>query len=272
MFRARLLAGILLAMTLLCTRVQAGQFVEFDNSVESPNRVRLIGYMARPNGTGPFPAVVLLHGCGGFHASMLSWADRLALFGYVALAVDSFGPRGIDVHCGGFAEQSADSYAALRYLTNQTFVVPARVAVMGFSMGGTSVLADVEKGSIEKLYSGMFRAGVAVYPDCGGASGIMAVPVLVLAGQADDWNPASECEAMAAGRSGIGVSRVPGDRSSLQLIVYPGTHHYFDIVDLSLRPSFGITFLGHRLEYNEAAMKDSISQVRSFLQRTLSHP
>jgi dienelactone hydrolase len=270
MFTARLLAGILLAMTLLCTRVQAGQFVEFDNSVESPNRVRLIGYLARPNGTGPFPAVVVLHGCGGFHASMLSWADRLALLGYVALAVDSFGPRGIDVRCGGFAEQSADSYAALRYLTNQTFVVPARVAVMGFSMGGTSVLADVEKGSIEQLYGHKFRAGIAMYPSCSGTSGIMAVPVLVLAGQADDWTPASECEAMAAGQSDIGIARQPGDRLSLQLIVYPGTHHGFDIVDLSLRPSFGTTFQGHRIEYNEAATKDSISQVRSFLQRTLS--
>jgi dienelactone hydrolase len=47
--------------------------------------------MARHAGPGPFPAVVLLHGCGGYHSSMMSWTDRLAAWGYVALSVDSFG-------------------------------------------------------------------------------------------------------------------------------------------------------------------------------------
>jgi dienelactone hydrolase len=203
---------------------------------------------------------------------MISWADRLAVFGYVALAVDSFGPRDINARCGGFVDQPADAYAALRYLATKPFVVPTHVAVLGFSMGGASVLASLERGSIETLHTEKFRAGVAVYPDCGGSSGIMAVPLLVLIGQADDWTRASACEAMKAGRSDIGVSRTAGDRSQVQLIVYPGAHHGYDIVDFSLLPSSGIMFQGHRLEYNEAATRDSIAQVRDFLQRTLSLP
>src|SRR5262245_63542841 len=45
---------------------------------------------------------------GGFHSSMISWADRLARLGYAALAVDTFGPRGIDAHCACFAMDQAE--------------------------------------------------------------------------------------------------------------------------------------------------------------------
>jgi dienelactone hydrolase len=90
-----LFGSLLVAMTAAGTNVSAGEFVEIESGA-SAESVRLVGYMARPAGAGPFSAVVLLHGCGGFHSSMISWADRLSRFGYAALAIDSFGPRGID--------------------------------------------------------------------------------------------------------------------------------------------------------------------------------
>jgi dienelactone hydrolase len=45
--------------------------------------------------------------------------------------------------------------------------------------------------------------------------------------------------------------------------------HGFIYADLRFLP--GIDVQGHRIEYNDAATRDSIEQVRSFLQRTLSH-
>ena len=71
----------------------AGEFVDIEGGTKE-RPVRLTGYLARPTGPGPYSAVVLMHGCGGFHSSMISWADRLSRFGYAALAVDSFGSRG----------------------------------------------------------------------------------------------------------------------------------------------------------------------------------
>lgn len=265
------IAAALLALV-LPGAARAGRFVEFDNGAEGSAHVRLAAYLALPAGAGPHPAVVLLHGCGGFHAQMLFWADQLSLWGYVVLAVDSFGPRGISVRCGGFGEQPADSYAALHYLATRPFVDATRVAVMGFSMGGISVLRDLERSRPVAPQPQKFRAGIAFYPDCASSSGFMTAPVLLLAGQADDWTPASACEAMMAGKSDIGISRSPGDRSAVRLIVYPGAHHAFDVVDLNFFPSQGVTFLGHRIEYNEAATKDSLTQVRAFLQRTLAQP
>jgi dienelactone hydrolase len=260
-------------LTVASPGAEAGQFVEFDNGAEGPARVHLAAYLAPPRGAGPHPAVVLLHGCGGFHAQMLTWADALSRWGYVALAVDSFGPRGIGIRCGGgLSDQTTDSYAALRYLAAKPFVAPARVAVMGFSMGGSTVFADLERGAFEAMQPQKFRAGISFYPDCRSTSGFMTVPVLLLTGDADNWTPASACEAMMAGQSDIGISRKPGDRSAVQLVVYPGAHHAFDVLDLSLFPSRGVAFEGHRIEYDEAATKDALEQVRRFLDRTLAEP
>jgi dienelactone hydrolase len=265
-----LIGSLLAAMAIASTNVSAGEFVAIDTGTKA-EPVRLAGYLARPQGAGPFPAVVLLHGCGGFHSSMISWADRLSRYGYAALAVDSFGPRGMDDHCGGFFfhEQAADGYAALGYLAAQSFIRASHVVLMGFSMGGGSVLAALEKGLLEQRHADKFRAGIAFYPVCQFASGIMTGPVLVMVGDQDDWTPSASCEAMAAGRSQLGAPRTPGDRSSIELVVYPGVHHDFDQLDLFLAPGRGVTVKGHRAEFNEEAMRDSIARVRDFLQRTI---
>jgi dienelactone hydrolase len=228
--------------TLMSFSVQAhaGKFVEFESGAGKSNQTRIIGYLARPQGSGPFPAVVALHGCGGFHEDMLAWADRLRRWGYVALAADSFGPRGIETACGSFGDQPADAFQALAYLKTQPYVL-----------------------------AGQFRAGVALYPPCNGSSGLMTAPTLVLIGALDDWTPVSACEAMAAGRSELGISRSPGDRSLVQLIIYPDAHHGFDLA--GLRFTNGIKSGGHRLEYNDAVTRDSIEKVRGFFRQTLSH-
>jgi dienelactone hydrolase len=260
-----------LLATLMSFAVQAyaGKFVEFESGGGESKRVQLIGYLARPEGSGPFPAVVVLHGCGGFHQDMLAWADRLRRWGYVALAVDSFGPRDIETKCVGFGDQPVDAFRALAYLKTLPYVRADHVAVLGFSMGGASVLAALERGSISGLFPDKFRAGVALYPPCNGSTGVMTAPTLVLIGALDDWTPASACEAMAAGRSELGISRSPGDRSLVQLIIYPDAHHGFDLA--GLRFTNGIKSGGHRLEYNDAVTRDSIEKVRGFFRQTLSH-
>jgi dienelactone hydrolase len=92
---------------------------------------------------------------------------------------------------------------------------------------------------------------------------------MILIGALDDWNPASECEAMAEGRSDLGIPRPPGDRPMLQLIVYPDAHHGFDLA--GPRFSNGAKVLGHRMEYNDAVTRDSIEKVRAFFQQTLTN-
>ena len=73
-FRISLLA-IGLASLLGAGAASAGSLVEFPNVSE--REPKLLGYLARPTGEGPFPAVVVLHGCSGFASGgSLQLADQ----------------------------------------------------------------------------------------------------------------------------------------------------------------------------------------------------
>ena len=133
-----------------------------------------------------------------------------------------------------------------------------------------AVLRNAEQDSaFAKSHPGTFRAAVAFYPNCSGISGIMAVPTLVLTGELDDWTPAKECQAMAEGRSDIGLSRKEGDRSMVSLVVYPGVYHYFNSQIMRSAQVKGVRFMGHWLEYNGDADKDSAEKVKEFFQSKL---
>jgi dienelactone hydrolase len=247
---------------------RAGDLVEFPNLADhAPSK--LLGYLARPDAglsgmlgshssyAGPYPAVVVLHGCGGISSHSARIADRLGSWGYVALTVDSLGPRGIVGQCGGglFEDQAIDAYAALRYLSQLDFVDPARVAVLGQSMGGAAVLYAVDRALVAQYFGRRFRAAIAYYPGhgCGFPAASMTAPTLILIGEADDWTPAEPCREM--------VARAQQHGSAITLAVYPGAYHAFDVAEF--KP--GIRSLGHWCEYNEPAARDAEQKVRAFL-------
>ncbi len=109
------------------------------------------GYLARPDGNGPFPGVVVIHEIFGLNENIKEIADRFAAEGYVALAVDLFGERN-RVLCmfnvlrsqlfsplenGGIRELKS----ALTYLEAQPGVDEKRVGAIGFCMGGGFAIA-----------------------------------------------------------------------------------------------------------------------------------
>src|SRR5258708_4681448 len=61
--------------------------------------VVLSGELRFPSGPGPFPAVVLAHGCGGTGAHDREWARILHEWGYATFVVDSFYGRGLREVC-----------------------------------------------------------------------------------------------------------------------------------------------------------------------------
>jgi dienelactone hydrolase len=208
----------------------------------------LVGELYRPPGNGPFPAVVSLHSCGGRgpRASEDARGARFVALGYALLIVDSFAPRGVKQYCSTAwqapVDRLMDAYGALLYLAGLPFIDADRIAVVGYSQGGWVALSAVKLGYVEPLFAHRFRAAVAYYPPCDVSLGAVSVATLVLAGELDDWTPALDCQAMVARRNGEGAP--------MRLVVYPGTHHGFDVLSLRDRP---IVFFGHRLEYNEAA-------------------
>jgi dienelactone hydrolase len=228
----------------------------------------LQGYLRQINSVGPSPAVVLLHGCNGNWLRLDErWGRLIASWGYVTLTVDSFGPRGLKDTCGNGAPVplAYDAHRALNYLARQPSVDANRVAAVGFSQGGWLALASVERGPIEQIASNKFRAAIAFYPHCLGFKDNMTVPVLVLIGELDDWAPAGECRNMVEGRDDYGISRRRGDGVAMKLIVYPGAYHNFDVSQLKTP----VQFLGHHLEFNQAATDQSTGAVREFLDATI---
>jgi len=69
-----------------------GNFVQevyYDGEALGGKPTRVFAYVGRPNGSGPFPGVVLVHGGGG--KAFLEWADHWAKRGYVSIAMDTSG-------------------------------------------------------------------------------------------------------------------------------------------------------------------------------------
>jgi dienelactone hydrolase len=150
--------------------------------------VALQARLVRPAGSGPFPAVVVLHGSAGMWTTAPDpavpgdlgnmrdqfdrWAGLLVANGYVALVLDSFSGRAAQ-HPGGFQnlqppadadvapvyERSRDAFDALAYLRGLSYVDDGRIAVLGFSHGAGGVVGA------------MVDAAAANDPDVGIGSG-----------------------------------------------------------------------------------------------------
>jgi dienelactone hydrolase len=258
--------GILLLASNAAVALDSGAVIV---ELESPlaHSQPLQGLLRRPAGAGPFPAVVLLHSCNGNWKKLDErWGRQIALWDYVTLTVDSFGPRGIDETCGNGtpAEMAFDAYRALDFLVRQHAVDPDRVAVLGFSQGGWLALSSVEEGIVEQSSPNKFRAAAAFYPNCRTIQGNLTVPALIMIGELDDWTSAEGCRQLAEGHDDYGVSR-RREGAPIKLIVYPGAWHAFDSPALTTPKEL----FGHRLEYNQAAADKSAAALREFLDAML---
>ena len=215
------------------------------------------GVLRLPAGDGPFPAVILLHGCNGPFSGMPDWAYRLNAWGYAALMPDSMTPRGVKSVCDP-AEQAkvtpwdrvGDIGAAATWLRTQSEIDPNRIAVLGLSHGGaTAALAA------QAPYAGMrLRAAVDYYGPCIDPRLHGTLPLLVLAGDADDWgDPARRCRE-------YGMELRPDQGFEIQ--TYPGVYHAFESA-----PRGKQVVMGHVLAYDRAAAEDSFNRVHGFLDR-----
>jgi dienelactone hydrolase len=209
------------------------------------------GYLTRPKGAGPFPAVALLHSCLGLPANRRSIADALAAWGYVALFVDDFATRGLKETCAvDFNDAMADAYGALGYLSQLSFVDRTRIAAVGFSQGGDTALKLA--ASPRAAGAPAFRAAAAFYPPCANeADAQLDIPTLILVGAKDEVTPARDCAALAKRQQ-------PG---MVRLVVYPGAAHAFDLPEFS----GGKQVLGMSLAYDGNAAQRSWGELRSFL-------
>ena len=217
------------------------------------------GYLAKPKGAGPFPAVVLLHSCLGFPSNRRAIEASLVASGYVALFVDDFSTRGLKETCTvEFPQGLNDAYGALAYLSRLAYVDRSRIAAVGFSQGADTALKIASSGanSAFAIPDGLgFKAAAAFYPPCLNVEGgRLKIPTLILVGAADSVTPAADCERLTKNQ-----------RGDAKLVVYPSAGHCFD------DPTFGggKSVMGMVLKYDPDAAQRSKQDLRGFLAETL---
>jgi dienelactone hydrolase len=222
------------------------------------------GYLSKPDGDGPFPAVIYLHGCSGLGpAARKRFSELLTGWGYVSLAVDSFATRGIEEACDRpMPDRQADAWGELLYLSKLPFVDRRRIAVVGSSQGGIVALrlASTHDVKLFDIPDGLdLKTAVAFYPRCSVASEQLAIPTLILIGELDDWTPAKNCEQWMGLRDGRGAP--------VRFIVYPGAYHAFDFPGLG----GGLWRFGHWLKYDAEAARSATAEMHDFLAAHLSN-
>jgi dienelactone hydrolase len=218
------------------------------------------GLLAKPPGEGPFPAVVLLHTCGGLRPHVYTdWTNYLTALGYATLSVDSFGPRGI-TRCPtplvrDRRELSRDAYGALDYLASLSFIDKERIGVMGFSLGGNTV--DYFAGQDLKTPTGLnFKAAVSVYGDCRNLSGYTkTIPTTVIIGDLENKDRLAPCKTLAT-----------QSLSSIKVHVLSGTYHGFDQEDIT---TVRTDAYGNPMLYSGEATKRAREITREFLAQHL---
>jgi dienelactone hydrolase len=274
----------------------AGTAPEGSLATTAPNGAaeRIPVAVVRPDGPGPFPAVVILHDCSGLgprsSGAPARWSRELVARGYVVVIPDSFTTRGFPEGVCTDASRSrgevaparrvVDAYAALAHARALPFVDGRRVGLMGGSHGGSTTLAamaapESEWEALARARRGGFAGAVALYPGCRAALGRWhadtgtyraVAPLLILVGDRDDWTPAGPCVALAHSSQST--------EHPVEIVVYPGAHHSFD----SDRP---VRFVASRVNINApggrgattggdpGAWADSIRRVTEFFERNL---
>ncbi len=164
----------------------------------------------KPEGNGPFPAVILVHSCGGVKGQIGHWRKEAIKRGYVAFVMDSFSSRG-SPSCRPLAPVTMDRgvkdiFDATAHLGTLPFVDKSRIVSVGFSWGAMAGMlsasakygAEAAPGksppaAIASLYPsyqiapfGTFRGNEYLRQD-------VSTPTLVLMGGQDTESPAEEC-------------------------------------------------------------------------------
>jgi len=214
-------------------------------------KTQVKGYLYKPaDAPEKLPAVVMLHGRGGaysslakgkYDASTLSarhkmWGQLLAKAGYAALMVDDFGPMGYPDGFGRFTYNDRPealnevtmrplhAYGALRFLQSRADIIGTRVALLGWSNGGSATLAamaDDKPGDMRKIG---FSVGIPIYPGCGlknaFAKGYKPYnPVRVFMGSGDEEVSSALCERF------VGRSKAKGGDITIR-VFKDATHSY----------------------------------------------
>ncbi|WP_291843690.1 dienelactone hydrolase family protein [Maricaulis sp.] len=212
--------------------------------------------------TGPVPAVIMLHGCGGLRQVQAAYTDDVVAAGYAVVIVDSLSPRRIG-RLGAMSqvctalrlwgqERAADIPAAIAVAAGNPGIDANRLALVGWSHGGWTVLEALDfaaEGRASPVIDPApatplagVRVAVAMYPYCGfpiradGRGFSAGIPLRAILAERDMIAPHRDCERLFNRSNAAGVA--------VDFEIWDGLTHAFDEPDPPPDP---------RIEYNAGA-------------------
>lgn len=214
-------------------------------------------YVARPEGNGPFPTVIMIHEFYGLNESIVSKADLLAKEGYVVVAPDTFRgsttkwiPRAIYQVLSAKSENvNADLDSVYTWLGSQPDVDSERIAIAGFCYGGrTSLVYSLHNNQLAAtvIFYGSPETDVETLKKLPG-------PVLGIFGGADQSIAVEDVKDFDAALTEAGVPH--------EITIYEGQPHAFiqDAAGINSGGAQGeawnqmLTFLNKNLKSNLAS-------------------
>ncbi|HEX4182003.1 MAG TPA: dienelactone hydrolase family protein [Caulobacteraceae bacterium] len=202
--------------------------------------------LVTPPGPGPFPTVLLIHGCGGLNGIrgpnpiMDEYAQSAVQAGWAAAILDSYSPRQWQAAwartrvCSGLRlpgfRRAADVLAGLDLLQADPRVDHQHVRIASWSHGGWAVgdlvtLRDPGDGGLTRSLSGV-EAILFTYPYCG----------FPAQGGKRDWTWKGQVRAAFAGddrlQPAVGcapmLDRAREAGAQVETVTYSGATHAFD--------------------------------------------
>jgi len=205
--------------------------------------------LQKPEGKGPFPAVVAVPGCSGFHTASGEPVYNKILSdlrdaGFVTIRVDYLGARDLRSCFPDVSKDEVvgDIFLALKYLLGTGFVKTSSINVLGWSYGGGSALLALSKLADQSEIK--IGAVAAYYPHCSGVEQWDAeIPILVLFGGDDTVAPPAVCKDLFS------------EALSKYITVeeYPGAFHAFDLYTLPPKVEYQFGTIGYHKEAAEKA-------------------
>jgi dienelactone hydrolase len=210
-------------------------------------------HITKPEGAGPFPALLMLHGCGGPRPFQRDIAAVAAKAGAAAVQVDSFAPRGID-RAGAYAtvctgarlrgrERAGDLYAAMAWARRQNWVDPNRIIAAGWSHGAWTIMDALALRIGDEMRRATGIADLDGEPLEGLASAFLAYPYAgptSFAGRRA-WRVAPRSIAITAGRDVVvghtrpraALTRLRDNGAPIEMVHFENATHAFEDAESS---------------------------------------
>ncbi|WP_436356554.1 dienelactone hydrolase family protein [Brevundimonas sp. CEF1] len=240
-------------------------------SYPAPDGFELPAYLARPEGDGPFPAVIVVSEIFGVHEYVRDICRRLAKAGYAAVA-PAFFVRQADpaplsdmqaimtiVAAAGYEQVMGDVGATLEWIGLQSWARSDKVGITGFCWGGKVVWQACARfpaldagvawyGRLAPAANATEAQATAGRPWPVDLAGELKAPVLGLYGGQDGGIPVASVEVMRAALAAAG-------KTGSEIVVYPDAPHGFHA--------------DYRASYREADAKDGWRRLLAFFEQKL---